>query len=80
MIQYGIASLEEQMNNAMDFILSNLPLLIPLLLLQLGLQIFSLIDLVRRERTKGPKWLWAIIIVIGELLGSIVYLLFGREE
>jgi hypothetical protein len=80
MIQYGIASLEEQMNNAMDFILSNLPLLIPLLLLQLGLQIFSLIDLVRRERTKGPKWLWAIIIIFGELLGSIVYLLFGREE
>jgi hypothetical protein len=80
MIQYGIASLEEQMNNAMDFILSNLPLLIPLLLLQLGLQIFSLIDLVRRERTKGPKWMWAIIIIFGELLGSIVYLLFGREE
>jgi hypothetical protein len=68
------------MNDAMDFILSNLPLLIPLLLLQLGLQIFSLIDLVRRERTKGPKWMWAIIIIFGELLGSIVYLLFGREE
>jgi hypothetical protein len=54
--------------------------LVPLLLLQLGLQIFSLVDLVRREKTKGPKWLWAIIIIFGELIGSIVYLLLGREE
>ena len=70
---------EEQMN-ALELIRSYLPLLIPLALLQLGLQIFSLVDLVRRERTKGPKWLWAIVIIFGELIGSIVYLLFGREE
>ncbi|MGD0709218.1 MAG: PLD nuclease N-terminal domain-containing protein [Anaerolineaceae bacterium] len=66
--------------NALELIRSYLPLLIPLALLQLGLQIFSLVDLVRRERTKGPKWLWAIVIIFGELIGSIVYLLFGREE
>jgi DMSO reductase anchor subunit len=70
---------EEQMN-ALELIISYLPLLVPLLLLQLGLQIFSLVDLVRREKTKGPKWLWAIIIIFGELIGSIVYLLLGREE
>lgn len=66
--------------NALELIRSYLPLLVPLLLLQLGLQIFSLVDLVRREKTKGPKWLWAIIIIFGELIGSIVYLLLGREE
>jgi Phospholipase_D-nuclease N-terminal len=70
---------EEQMN-ALELIRSYLPLLVPLLLLQLGLQIFSLVDLVRREKTKGPKWLWAIVIIFGELIGSIVYLLLGREE
>jgi len=57
-----------------------LPFLIPVILLQLGLMIFALIDLVRREKTRGPKWLWAIVIVLGEVLGPIVYLLVGREE
>jgi DMSO reductase anchor subunit len=57
-----------------------LPYLIPVLLLQLGLAIFCLIDLARRNRTKGPKWMWAIIIILGELIGPLVYLLIGREE
>jgi len=57
-----------------------LPYLIPVLLLQLGLAIFCLVDLAHRERTKGPKWLWAIIIVLGQLAGPLVYLLIGREE
>jgi len=56
-----------------------LPLLIPIIVLQLALMIFALIDLSRRSRTKGPKWLWALIIIFGELLGPILYLLFGRE-
>ena len=57
-----------------------LPYLIPVLLLQLGLAIFCLVDLARRSRTKGPKWMWAIIIIFGELVGPLVYLLIGREE
>jgi len=57
-----------------------LPFLIPLLLLQLGLAIFCLVDLARRNRTRGPKWLWAIIIIFGQLIGPLVYLLIGREE
>lgn len=61
-------------------ILDYLPYLIPVLLLQLGLAIFCLIDLARRSRTKGPKWMWAIIIIFGELVGPLVYLLIGREE
>jgi hypothetical protein len=39
-----------------------------------------LIHLARREKTRGPKWLWVIVIVLGELLGPIIYLLVGREE
>jgi len=57
-----------------------LPYLIPVLLLQLGVAIFCLIDLARRDRTKGPKWMWAIIIILGQLIGPLVYLLIGREE
>jgi hypothetical protein len=60
--------------------LNYLLFLIPLVLLQLGLMIFCLVDLARREKTRGPKWLWVIVIVLGELLGPIIYLLVGREE
>ena len=57
-----------------------LPLLIPLFLVQLGLMIVALIDLIKREKTKGPKWLWAIIVVFVNLIGPIIYFVAGREE
>lgn len=64
------------MENIREFI----PFLIPILLLQLGLMGFALVDLARRERTKGPKWVWAIVIVLVNLIGPILYLVLGREE
>ena len=57
-----------------------LPFLVPILLLQLVLMIVALVDLSKRERTRGPKWMWALIIILGELLGPIIYLVVGREE
>jgi hypothetical protein len=42
--------------------------------------IIALLDLIRRKRAKGPKWLWAIVIIFVNIIGPIVYLLFGREE
>ncbi|MDE2994159.1 MAG: PLD nuclease N-terminal domain-containing protein [Chloroflexota bacterium] len=64
----------------MEEITSLLPLLIPLILLQLILIIVAVRDLVRRERTRGPKWVWAVIILFVNLIGPIVYLAIGREE
>ncbi len=57
-----------------------LPLLIPVVLLQLTLLIVALVDLLRRERTRGPKWLWLLVILFVNLIGPIVYLLVGRED
>ena len=64
----------------MDFVTEYLPLLLPLVVLQVVLMIIALLDLVRRENTRGPKWLWAIVIVLGELVGPVIYLLIGRKE
>lgn len=64
----------------MNEIREYLALLIPIILLQLGLMIFALIDLVRREKTRGPKWLWVLIIIFGQILGPIIYFLVGRQE
>ena len=68
------------MNTDLTPFLKYLPLLIPLVVLQLGLQIWALVDLARREATIGPKWLWAVIIIIGELLGPVIYFIAGRKE
>lgn len=55
-------------------------LIIPILALQLILMVTALVDLAKRERTRGPKWMWVLIIVLGELIGPIVYFIVGREE
>ncbi len=64
----------------MENIRTLIPFLIPILVLQLALMIFALVDLIRRERTKGPKWLWALIIVFVNLIGPILYFIIGRED
>jgi uncharacterized protein YybS (DUF2232 family) len=55
-------------------------MLIPLIVIQLGLMIFSLFRLYKDKAKYLPKWLWALIIIVGELLGPIIYLIFGREK
>ena len=60
---------------------SNLiPFIIPIVLLQLGLMVYCLVDLSRRETTRGPKWMWVLLIVLGELIGPVIYLVFGGVE
>jgi hypothetical protein len=58
-----------------------LPLLIPIVLLELGLLVWALLDVIRRERVRGGnKVIWILVIVLINLLGPIVYFIFGREE
>lgn len=63
-----------------DKIQPYIPLLIPLLILQLILMIAALIDLARRARTRGPKWIWVLIILFVNTIGPIIYFVAGREE
>jgi len=64
----------------MDILREILPFLIPVIVLQLGLLVFALIDLARRPKANGPKWLWVLIIVFINLIGPIAYFLVGRQE
>jgi ABC-type multidrug transport system permease subunit len=68
------------MNEVSD-LLTLLPLIIPLVILQLGLQIFGLIDLSKRSKVKfDNKLMWALIVVLGGIIGAAVYLITGRLE
>ena len=58
-----------------------LPFIIPLVVIELGLMVFALVDLIRRDVVKGGRKLpWGIVIVIFAIIGPIVYLLIGRED
>lgn len=64
----------------MDNLGELIPFLIPIFLLQIGLIVIALRDLIGRERTNGPKWAWVLVIIFINLIGPIIYLLIGREE
>jgi hypothetical protein len=64
----------------MEQIRQFLPFLIPILILQLVLLVVALLDLARRERTRGPKWVWVLVIVFVNIIGPILYLMLGRDE
>lgn len=58
-----------------------LPFLAPLFLIQLGLQAYSIISLVKRRRVRfDNKPLWGAIILIFGIFGSVAYLAFRGDE
>jgi hypothetical protein len=57
-------------------------LLLPVIVIEIGLLILALRDLLRPERhVRGDsKLMWGIIIVLVGLLGPILYFTVGRED
>jgi hypothetical protein len=57
-------------------------ILLPLVVIELGLVVFSLIDLFRPERqvVGDNKLIWALVIVLIGTIGPIAYLLVGRKQ
>ncbi len=64
------------MNEIQDMI----PFLLPLIIIQLILIVVALVDLSRRAQTRGPKWLWAVLILFVQFIGPISYFVIGRED
>jgi uncharacterized membrane protein len=58
-----------------------LPFILPVLLIELGLMVFALVDVVKRKRVRGDnKVVWILIIILVNLIGPIIYLAIGRKE
>lgn len=57
-------------------------LLLPILVIQLGLLVLALRDLLQPERrVRGDsKLMWGVIIVVVNLIGPILYFAIGRRE
>ncbi|WP_435922415.1 PLDc N-terminal domain-containing protein [Paenibacillus sp. DYY-L-2] len=57
-------------------------LILPVLVLQAILAIVGFISLAKAEpgSVRGPRWVWVLVILFGNILGSIVYFAIGRRE
>ncbi len=64
----------------MELFFEHYALFIPLIIAQFVLLIVAIIDLVRIEKTNGPKWVWALVIIFVNIIGPILYFIFGRRH
>ena len=58
-------------------------LFLPLVVIQITLQLLALRDLIRRDAaqlTGGSKALWAVVILLFNILGPVIYFTVGRKE
>ena len=56
--------------------------LVPLVIIELALKIYSIVDLYKPERRVrgGNKLIWLLAILLVSTLGWVAYLIVGREE
>jgi hypothetical protein len=55
--------------------------IIPLVVIDLAMVIYSIVDLFKKDRRVkgGNKLIWLLVILLVSTLGWLAYLLFGRE-
>lgn len=57
----------------------------PILLVQLGIAIYSLMDLRKRTHVRGRRWVWALVLILSAfavpsgLIAAALYLVWGRH-
>ena len=65
----------------LDTIQELVPLLLPIILIDLGFRIYAIIDIIKEERkVRGNnKIIWLIVIALVNF-GWVVYFLLGRDD
>jgi uncharacterized membrane protein len=58
----------------------NWGLIAPVIVIQFILIVVAMIDVIRIESTNGPKWLWVLIILFINIIGAVIYFIFGRRH
>lgn len=58
-----------------------LPFLIPIIILELALAITALVHVLKHPNYKfGNKILWIVVVLFIQIIGPVVYFLFGRGD
>lgn len=63
----------------MTDVIQLLQLLWPLLVLQFILLVVSIVAWFKTDETKGPKWVWLLVILFANIIGPILFFLIGRR-
>ena len=65
----------------MDTIIKYLPVLLPVIVIELTLAIFSFIHVLRHPHYKfGNKIIWSLVVLLIQFIGPVIYFIFGRGE
>lgn len=65
----------------MDTLLRILPVLIPILVMDIVLAVAAVIHILRHPHYRfGNKGVWLAIAIVFLLFGPIIYFVFGKEE
>ena len=68
------------MNN-FDFFKENLPIFIPLVLLELILVIAAVQHVLKHPHYRfGNRAVWLLIVILIQIIGPVIYFVFGKEE
>lgn len=68
------------MNNT-QFFIDNLPLFIPLIILELALMITAVVSVAKSTTFRfGNKPMWLVIVIIFQIIGPVIYFVFGKGE
>ena len=63
----------------METIVELLPILLPLFIIQLILVIVALVAWFKTDQTRGSKWAWLLIILALNIIGPVLFFIFGRS-
>ncbi|MBU3875343.1 PLD nuclease N-terminal domain-containing protein [Faecalicatena sp. AGMB00832] len=64
-----------------DLFLKYLPVFIPVLIIELVLMLTALIHVLRHPNYRfGNKVVWILVVVFIQIIGPVVYFVFGRGE
>jgi uncharacterized membrane protein YqjE len=69
------------MDETMELLLTYLPFLIPLTLIQLGLMVAALIHILKHDTYRtGNRVVWILVCLLVNVIGPILYFIIGRGD
>lgn len=65
----------------MSDLMEYLPFLIPILLIEIALALTALIHVIKHPNYRfGNKVIWIIVVLLVQIIGPVVYFVFGRGQ
>lgn len=65
----------------METVMDNLVFILPLFIIEMALAIIALIHVIKHPNYKfGNKIMWILIVLFVQIIGPVVYFIFGRGE